>query len=774
MVQKTLRSLGMLIDTGVYKLVEWLLQSIIDLSSVEIFSTSIIEEFSTRIYMILGLIMVFKLMISFFQMLINPEKMDDKEQGAANILKRVVISLALIFLVPSIFDLARTLQTEVLPIIPKVVLGVDLDGVTDEESSAAYSSVGQLMAFYSFSPFFTYQNDTCNDGSILGSSDDETNLTIYSVNTARIHINDTDVCSTEDNFKYSYTPLISTVVGAYLVYVLVSVAVAVAVRAVKLSVCELIAPIPIASYIDPKKSKETFDKWVSISIKTYLDLFIRLIIVYFVIYMFQVLFGSDSNFIQQVLVNVCGGNLFRKSIVVCFVIVGLLQFIKEAPKFLTDMLGLSSAGNFAGMFKGEGFKAIGSTYGGLAGTAGATLGSAIGNAKYALRNGETVGRAMRRAVGGGLTAFGRGALSTVQGKGWRAAYTDNIRKTTGASQRRVNRKAIARISKNEYNDEMKKLTTRGENLRSVYEGYSNQWIEKDRERSHLASEDVRLNKERDSLYSQVNALEKQRDYYNKIGNSDGANKIQSLIDTKEKLIMARESEIHQNKVRMKNNELKIASIEKGMANINEQIEKNDAAISNVPEAISPVKNWFTKAFDDFTGTQSVSGASLIQSSSALSSIRSTYFTGEAMNKLNEEGSKLEEILSMGATFSEIASLYNDIQTGKVNKVKIGETEYNSQQMKELYKKAEKEAAINYVNAVKEGRIRNATIEEGFKQIAGELDGMSLDPKFKNELMTAFNDNPGEFMKSLSDISKRLQTEGKRRQAYERAEKPDDK
>lgn len=399
MVQKTLRSLGMLIDTGVYKLVEWLLQSIIDLSSVEIFSTSIIEEFSTRIYMILGLIMVFKLMISFFQMLINPEKMDDKEQGAANILKRVVISLALIFLVPSIFDLARTLQTEVLPIIPKVVLGVDLDGVTDEESSAAYSSVGQLMAFYSFSPFFTYQNDTCNDGSILGSSDDETNLTIYSVNTARIHINDTDVCSTEDNFKYSYTPLISTVVGAYLVYVLVSVAVAVAVRAVKLSVCELIAPIPIASYIDPKKSKETFDKWVSISIKTYLDLFIRLIIVYFVIYMFQVLFGSDSNFIQQVLVNVCGGNLFRKSIVVCFVIVGLLQFIKEAPKFLTDMLGLSSAGNFAGMFKGEGFKAIGSTY---AAPAGALVAGA-GNAYNAIRE--------KRGFTGTVKSFGAGLAS---------------------------------------------------------------------------------------------------------------------------------------------------------------------------------------------------------------------------------------------------------------------------------------------------------------------------------------------------------------------------
>lgn len=360
MVQSMLRSIGMFIDWAVYGIVEVLFQLIMDLSNVEIFSESIIDEFSSRIYVILGLVMVFKLMISFIQMLINPDKMSDKEQGAGNLLKRVVISLALIFLVPSIFDLARQVQGEIIPLIPKVVLGTTVD-TTDETTNEKIYNVGRLMAFYSFSPFFTYQNESCNDGSIMGTGADDNQATIFSVASARTHIHEEHNCSTDpDGYKYSYSWPFSTLVGAYLVYVLVSIAVAIAVRTIKLSMCELVAPIPIASYIDPKTSKQTFDKWVSTTLKTYADLFIRLIIVYFVIFVFQVLFSSDIGIMEQILANV-GGNLFRKGLVVVFIIVGLLQFAKQAPKFLTDMLGLSGAGDFMGMFKGEGWKALGET-----------------------------------------------------------------------------------------------------------------------------------------------------------------------------------------------------------------------------------------------------------------------------------------------------------------------------------------------------------------------------------------------------------------------------
>ena len=73
------------LDSIVFGLIEGIFQLIIDLANLEIFSQSTINEFASRIYIILGLLMLFKITISFVQMLIDPDKMDDKEQGMGNI-----------------------------------------------------------------------------------------------------------------------------------------------------------------------------------------------------------------------------------------------------------------------------------------------------------------------------------------------------------------------------------------------------------------------------------------------------------------------------------------------------------------------------------------------------------------------------------------------------------------------------------------------------------------------------------------------------------------
>ena len=159
-----LRKILIGIDFVVYGLVEQVLQTIVDLSNVQIFTDVAINEFSRRIYIILGLVMVFKVMMSFIQILINPDSMSDKEKGAGNVLKRVVIALALIVFVPSIFKMARDVQGYVLPIIPKVILGIESsDTATDPISQ---SNIGSAMAWYSFLPFFDYANETCDTGTI--------------------------------------------------------------------------------------------------------------------------------------------------------------------------------------------------------------------------------------------------------------------------------------------------------------------------------------------------------------------------------------------------------------------------------------------------------------------------------------------------------------------------------------------------------------------------------------------------------------------------------
>ena len=707
------------IDGTIYWLVELLLQLVLDLSNTRVFSQSVINDFANRIYVILGLVMLFKIIISFIQILINPDKMDDKEQGVGNVLRRVVISLLLIVLVPSIFSLAMQIQQYVVVIIPKAILGTSAGSIeSDSDQNEFMSTGGRIMAFYTYTAFFKYSTPECNDGSIYGTGNDPMAVLVYDVGSAVSHIKDPCLSSTGYNgYKYDYGFPLSTIVGIFLIISLVNIAVAVAIRAIKLGICEFIAPIPIASYIDPKTSKQAFDNWVSISIKTYLDLFSRLIILFFTVFIFITITSDET--LNTITANL-GGDTTRKSLVIAALIVCLLQFAKQAPKFISDMLGVKEGfGDIGGMFNG--LKGVT----GALGTVGAAIGSGIGNYRYARKNKESVAKALFRGVSGAGAATIRGGLAVANGKGWRGAFSDNIATTTRNSHRRVNKGAIVRQSRKEYTNQMNELN---EKKNTLLEKRENLLMNLEAVGDELAAE--------------------------RAAGREGSSRYNQLMNVYSNL------------------NAKLQEIE-GEDGNGGQLADLEAQIKNVPQPITPRRDAVTGAFNRMTGMSSVSGSSLLEASSALSSMRASYYTGEAMKKLSEEGSKLKDTLSMGATYSEVASAYEALRTGQASEVTIGGVKYNqsnSQQLGEVFKKAEKEAAIKYINAVSEGKIKNETISEGFKQVYGILDGLGVDSSTKQELINQFQSNPGEFFKSLSDISKRLETEGKRRQAYEREQK----
>ena len=161
-------------------------------------------------------------------------------------------------------------------------------------------------------------------------------------------------------YVFTYTPIISFIVPIVFIFILLSFTIDVAVRAVKLAVLRLIAPIPIISYMDPKGSKDNaFSSWVKTLTSTYLDLFIRLAAVYFVIFLIQ-------DMIVNGLVMDAGSGLLKVFTYIA-IWVGLFVFAKQAPKFVKEVLGL----------KGD----VGSVFGGFgnllgaAATAAGTIGS---------------------------------------------------------------------------------------------------------------------------------------------------------------------------------------------------------------------------------------------------------------------------------------------------------------------------------------------------------------------------------------------------------------
>ena len=177
----------------------------------------------------------------------------------------------------------------------------------------------------------------------------------------------------------------------------------VAIRAIKIALIRMLAPIPISSYI---MSKDKFNKFVKISIQVYADLFIRMLIIYVVIFVIQSLITAG---LLKPTGMVDTGSWIYDMLLHIVVIIGLFMFAKNAPKFVTDLLGLPEikGNDMVDMFKPAWQRA-----GGAVGQMINPWTTAAANYRQARReNGRSVGESLRRAMGG----FGRGAMDSVQG-----------------------------------------------------------------------------------------------------------------------------------------------------------------------------------------------------------------------------------------------------------------------------------------------------------------------------------------------------------------------
>ena len=162
-------------------------------------------------------------------------------------------------------------------------------------------------------------------------------------------------------YKYTYNFLVSTIVGILLVLMLLGITIDIAKRVFKLIILEVVAPIPIMSLIDPKSSKDgAFSHWLKSLISTFLDIFIKLGLLYVIIMLVQLivnqkLFQNYPEFFEDPL---------RSSYLTVILILGLIFFAKEAPKFIKDSLGIKDSGAGLGTGLGAAVGAVGGLVGG--------------------------------------------------------------------------------------------------------------------------------------------------------------------------------------------------------------------------------------------------------------------------------------------------------------------------------------------------------------------------------------------------------------------------
>ena len=418
-----LRSVFFIIDGLIYGVAGLFFKFALEFVNINDFInlSNVLSRVSQVIYSFLAIFMFFRVSFSLLQWLVDPDKMADKELGAKKIVINVMICLFLIVAVPKVFEVAMNVQDKV---IKENLIGQAIYG----DENVKVNDVGETLARATWG-LFIRPADNLIDANIFinetevwdnyfnvsqGANDDaEALLKLFGVLNSKTVI-------VAGEYKLVYLFFISTIVGLYLCWTFVKLAIDFAYRAIKMFMLQLLSPIAIISYIDPKSSKNgVFAKWLKETVKTYISLFVRIacysIAALLMNEFVKSLYERETSTINKILI--INGDTFISLIY----ILAIIAFVKNAPKFIDGILGTEISKGSEAKFgsdllkQGLGF-ATGAAIGGITGgvVAKRTGQPIFKNVmKNAWQGGQKVSAATKKGGLGGLTGVISSGFGTV-------------------------------------------------------------------------------------------------------------------------------------------------------------------------------------------------------------------------------------------------------------------------------------------------------------------------------------------------------------------------
>ena len=445
----------MMIDGAIYNLICYVYEIFYYLATLNIFTEEHYQKIVSRIYVILGLFMLFVLAYSLLKAIINPDEFAKGEQSFPNLIKNVIISLVIIILLPTVFSVAFNIQNSILEYdtIPKLILGVD--GASEDNSGG-----GRMIAYNLHHAFLYPNSEVCSSINI---EDCRANINgngwIGFRNGDPLSEVDTDVQNGASFINYNayseavrdgdltYLFPISTVAGIFTLWVLLNFCFDMAIRVVKLAFYQIIAPIPVICRILPGGSmKDVFSKWVKQVVSIFLEVFIRIAILSICVFLIEIVVDAY----EAGLPGIDSLGVTQQPIVLALIIMGIVIFMKQAPQILSDLLNLKTDGMKLGLMDKL---AMG---GGL--LAGAAVG---GGASMFAKNAVAAGKNFHATRGQGFKArakaLGLGAASVVAGTasgaaraGYGARGAKNFKDMKDATSKSIAGATNARLNRAKY------------------------------------------------------------------------------------------------------------------------------------------------------------------------------------------------------------------------------------------------------------------------------------------------------------------------------------
>ena len=440
-----LQKIMLLLDSVIYWAVSMAYQLFIKLATLRLFDDSFFSDFANRIYAILGVFMLFYLAYALLNALINPDKLSG-DKGVSKIASNLVISLVLLGFIPTIFDYAYRLQNYILSsnLIGAVILN---SSVTDPNNSELTVDNQEAMIRFGDSLAFTVMNTFINPDNYNVKLYDNYNWWDYKADvlenssyTKLPALSDATTSAqrdvtTQEEVEVEYYVGISTIVGVFLLYIIVSFTLDLGVRVVKFAFCQLIAPVPIIMRAMPGK-KSAFDKWLKTTLSIYFEVFVRVAIMYMAVYFVRALYlnWDWTRF---------DGIMGKLALVV--VMLGIFAFAKQAPKMLSDILGIESGNLKLGI--GEKLKAGGFFAGGAllgAGVTGlvqrgisgiANIGNQWGATHGLLNKGRLIAGGLAGTAGSMIAGSASGMFNAYRNGGKDAKNLGDMRKAASAGSK---------------------------------------------------------------------------------------------------------------------------------------------------------------------------------------------------------------------------------------------------------------------------------------------------------------------------------------------------
>lgn len=353
----------LLIDSVVYNFINYAYQIFLLLSRVVLADEEIISPFIQRVYTIIGVVMLFIVAYSFLKAIVNPEN-NVKSMGQT--IFSIVKAIVLLALIPSAFDFAYTVQNSILDqnTIGRIILG----GSDSKTNPADVINNGGLELSRTMIQAFIFPKGGKDAGTVKIEGDMEYSLqeiwdAIVTNKTFRYLTMLSEELGLDSASEIDYQVLISTGAACYILYLLISYCLSLGLRVIKLLFYEVISPIPILASILPNK-KDMFNKWLSVTITTFIEVFLRIGIMYLTVYIASLV--PTIELIQKqsgpvgFLANAC-------------ILMGLFSFVKKAPELIAEVTGIDSSKMGTGIkeqLKSGGFFAAGGALG-AAGISGA-------------------------------------------------------------------------------------------------------------------------------------------------------------------------------------------------------------------------------------------------------------------------------------------------------------------------------------------------------------------------------------------------------------------